>query len=252
MSNILYGLARPQLTTVIGNQTRLITFEPMSFKLETSTDVVKSTKYNTEGQIVSAGSAARSVESVLTMGVEAINWMTMQLAHGELASTTADLSIPDLKFANLPLTGPQTISDTNIPSNAALVSAAIYSGDKAVSLQRVSGTPAGGQFSVTTGSITVGPGYAGATVGYRILKTVPNVQSLGVDSAATVFSKLRFDGILTTDDKTHVYRIEIPELSRETEPSISIEAPTRFELQYTLVTQPGKKRPYYLYKIPVA
>lgn len=248
---ILYGMARPTLTTVIGGQERLLTFEPMSFQLATNTDTVKSTKFNTEGQIVTAGTAARAIETVLTVGVEAINWMSIQLAHGELSSVSTGLEIPTLKFANLPLTGAQTIADTIIPATAVKVSAAVYTDAKAMSLTRVSGTPGAGQFSVAAGMITVGPGNEGATIGYRVIETIATCDSIGVAEAPTLFSKMRFDGVLTTDDKLSVYKIAIPELSRETEPSISIESPTKFELQYTLITAPGKRRPYDLYRIPV-
>lgn len=249
---ILFGVGRATMVSIIAGQERLLTFEPMSFQLATDTNTVKSTKYNTDGQIVIAGSAKQSVTSTLTMGIEAITWMTMQLAHGELDSTSTDIEIPDLLFGNLPLTGAQTISNSIIPANALKVTAAVYTDSKAKSLLRVTGTPAAGQFSVAAGAITVGPGLAGATIGYRVLRTVPTCQSLGVEADAAKFTKFRFDGILATDDRTSVMRLEVPELSAEKEPSISIDSPTKFELAYTLIVQPGKPRPYYLYNVPAA
>lgn len=248
---ILYGVGRPSMTTTIGGQERLLTFEPMSFQLATDTNVVKSKKYNSEGQIVDAGSAKQSISSTLTLGCEAITWMTMQIAFGELAAVSTNIELPDLKFAVLPLVGPFTINDAGIPATATKVTAAVYTDSKARSLERVAGAPGAGQFAVAAGVITVGPGLAGATIGYRVMKTIPTCESIGVDAAAVRFAKFRFDGILSTDDSTAVQRIEIPELSAEADPSISIESPTRFDLAYTLITQAGKPRPFYLYNVPV-
>lgn len=249
---ILYGVGRPQLTTELSGQERLLTFEPMSFQLNTDTNVVKSTKFNTEGQIVDAGSARQAIRSTLTMTVEAITWFSMQLAFGELAATGTDLVIPDLRFGKLPATGAQEISDADIPATANLVSAAVYDDEEAKSLVRVSGVPAAGQFAVAAGKITVGPGLAGKTIGYRILETIPTCESIGVDPNATLFTKLSFAGVLSMDGVNYTHKIVVPQLSQDKDPSIAIEAPTKFNLEYTLITEPGKRRPFFLYRIPNA
>lgn len=251
---ILFGMGRPSLVTTIEGKQRLLTFEPMSFQLATNTDVVKSTKYNTLGQIVTAGSAQRAVNSVLTMDIEAITWMSMQIAHGEIASTSTNLEVPELRFYTLPATGLQEISDADI-TTIDKVSAAVYNDSFAESLVPMStGTPGAGQFTVAAGKITVGPGPAGVarTIGYRVLKVVPTCQSLGVEDGAAKIGKLRFDGILTTDDERFVTKIIIPELSREQEPSLDIQSPTKLSLVYTLIVQAGKPRPYQLLNIPIA
>lgn len=225
--------------------------EPMSFSLQTSTEVVKSTKYNTEGQIVNAGSAKRKIDSTLVLGVEAINWFTLQLAFGELASASTNLEIPELRFAALPATGLQEINDTDIPATATKVTCAVYTDNKQKSLLRVSGTPAAGEFAVAAGKITVGPGNAGSIIGYRILKVVPTCESLGVNANAARFATFSLSGILKTDSPFTVTKIDIPILSQEEDPSIDIQSPTKFDLKYTLITEPGKPRPFYLYDVPV-
>ena len=248
---ILYGLARPTLTTIVAGKERLLTLEPMSFSLAVNTDVVRSTKFNTEGQVVIAGTAKRAITSTLTLGVEAITWMTMQIAHGELASTSTNLEVPDLKFATLPATGLQEINDVAILS-LAKTTVAVYTDDKAVSLMPVTGVPAAGQYSVASGKITVGAGYGGSIIGYRLLSVIPTCETLGVEDGATKLAGFRLDGILQSDSKTHVRRIMIPQLSQENEPSIEIAAPTKMDLTFTLITQAGRPRPYELYNIPIA
>jgi hypothetical protein len=235
---------------MVAGKERLLTLEPMSFQLSTNTDVVRSTKFNTEGQVVIAGTAKRAITSTLTLGVEAVTWMTMQIAHGELSSTSTNLEIPDLKFATLPATGPQTISDAAVVS-LAKTTVAVYTDDKAISLSPVTATPSAGQYSVAAGVITIGPGYAGAVIGYRVLAVVPTCESLGVEDGATLLTGFRLDGILKTDSKTSVTRIMIPSLSQENEPSLDIAAPTKMDLTFTLITVAGRPRPYELYNIAI-
>lgn len=239
------------MTASISGQERLMVLEPMSFSLQTSTEVVKSTKFNTEGQIVNAGVAKRKIESILTMGVEAINWFAMQLALGELAATSTNLEVPDLRFGTLPLTGAQEISDAAIPANALKVTAAVYTDNKQKSLVRVTGAPAAGEFAVAAGKITVGPGNAGGIIGYRIMLTIPTCETIGVDANSAKFATFSFSGVLKTDSPYTVTKIDIPVLSQEADPSIDIQSPTRFELKYTLITEAGKPRPFTLIDIPV-
>jgi hypothetical protein len=240
------------MTTVINGQEQLMVLEPMSFSLQTATEVVKSTKFNTEGQIVNAGVAKRKIESVLTLGIEAINWFTMQLAFGEKASTSTGLEIPELRFAGLPATGTQEINDTDIPATGSKVTAAVYTDNKQKMLRRVTGTPVAGEFSVAAGAITVGPGSEGQIIGYRILKTVPTCETIGLDDAAVRFATFSLSGVLKTDSPYTVTKIDIPVLSQEEDPSLDIQSPTKFDLKYTLITEPGKPRPFVLYDIPVA
>lgn len=223
----------------------------MSFSLATNTEVVKSTKYSTDGTIVNAGTAKRKIESVLTMGVEAINWFSMQLALGELAGVTTNLEVPELRFGTLPLTGAQEITDADIPANATKVTAAVYTDNKQYSLTRVAGVPAAGQFAVAAGKITVGPGQAGGIIGYRILLTVPTCETIGVENVAATFSKFSFSGILKTDDDATVTKIKIASMAQEQDPSLDIQSPTTFSLVYTLLTEAGQRRPYTLINIPV-
>lgn len=247
---ILYGIGRPSMVTQVDNKSRLITFEPVSFQLATNTDVVKSSKFNTEGQVVTAGTAQKAVNSTLTMSVEAITWMSMQLAHGEFASVTTNYETSDLKFVTLLPTGPQTIADSAV-TTLGKTTVAVYNDSYAESLVPVSGVPGAGQYSVAAGVITVGPGPAGVSriIGYRVLSTVPTCESIGVEATAKTMSKFRFDAVLKNDDIGFVTKLVIPELSLEQQPSISIESPTKFDLVYTLVTQTGKKRPYELIRI---
>ena len=250
--SILYGMGRPSMTAVIAGQERLMVLEPMSFSLQTNTEVVKSTKFNTVGQIVNAGVAKRKIESVLTMGVEAINWFAFQLAFGELAAVSANIEVPDLKFGTLPLTGAQEISDAAIPATASKVTAAVYTDNKQKSLIRVTGVPVAGEFAVAAGKITVGPGYAGGIIGYRIMLTIVTCETIGVDSNSAKFATFSFSGVLATDNPFTVTKINIPILSQESDPSVDIQSPTKFELKYTLITEAGKPRPFTLIDIPVA
>ncbi len=249
---ILYGLGAPTLTTVIDGQQRLLAFEPVDFELASNVETVKSKKFAYDGTVVNAGSAKRSVEWTLKMGVEAINWHTIQIAMGELSQTATDVTIGQLRYATLPLTGAQTITDADIPADATKVTAAVYGNEEARSLARVSGTPGTGQFSVAAGTITVGPGHEGKTIGYRLLLTEPTVDSIGVISNPTLINQFSFEGILKTDSRTTATRIYVPQLSSESSPVINVQGVTKFDLTYTLVVPAGKTLPFEMYEIPLS
>lgn len=251
---ILYGVGRVNITVETGlgasRQRVLLPIEPMSFSLQSSVDLVKSTKYNTEGVVVTAGSAKRKIDYELTLGIEAITWATMEMALGELSQTSTNAKIGSLKFASLPLTGLQEISDTEIPATLANVSCAVYGDDKPQLLRGVTGVPAAGQFSVAAGKITVGPGAEGKAIGYRLFLTVPTCRSIGVEDAnLQLLNNFAFEGVLQTDSPNTTTKIYIPQLQSDTEPSISVDGVTKFELKYTMVTPPGRRRPFDLYNI---
>ena len=73
---ILYGIGRPIVTVNIGTganiQKVLLPIEPMSFKLTPAVNVVKSKKFNVDGQLVIAGAAKQSIEWSVSLGIEAI------------------------------------------------------------------------------------------------------------------------------------------------------------------------------------
>jgi hypothetical protein len=251
---ILYGIGRPIITVETGlaaaRQRVLLPIEPMSFSLQASVDLVKSTKYNTEGVVVTAGSAKRKIDYELTLGIEAITWATMQMALGELDQATTNAQIGSLRFATLPTTGVQEISDSSIPAVPAKVSAAVYGDDKPMLLRGVTGTPAAGQFSVAAGKITVGPGAEGKPIGYRLLLTEPTCRSIGVEDAnLALLNNLSFEGVLQTDSPNTTTKIYIPNMQSDSEASISVDGVTKFELKYSLVTPAGRRRPYDLYNI---
>lgn len=256
---ILYGIGRPIVTVNIGTganiQKVLLPIEPMSFKLTPAVNVVKSKKFNVDGQLVIAGAAKQSIEWSVSLGIEAITWAVLQMALSEVDQTSTNLGIGALRFANMPTTGTTfVINDTDVTSTPGTLQVAVYGDIRPRFLTAVAvGPPGPGQFTAATGVITLGDtNLNGRTIGYRVLLTVPTCQSIGVETAALqLLDNLSFEGILKTDSPRSVTKIYIPNLKSAGEPTVDVQSVTRFELVYDLPTIAGKSRPFELYDIPV-
>lgn len=249
---ILYGVGRPLITTKVDQQEVLMPVEPMAFQLQPAVDVVKSTKFAPDGTVVFAGSAKRSKNWSLTLGVQAITWAVVQFALGELATLeAANVDIGELRFGYTPATGTMEVADAAITAGMEVL-AAIYGDDKPRFLKRVtSATPSFGEFTVAAGKITLGGTAAQVgkqTIGYRMVLGKPNVESLGVANNPTLLNGFAFEGYLATDGPPMLIRI--PQLRSTTEPTVNVQGVTQFDLGYDLINPSGKIKPFELYRIP--
>lgn len=251
---ILYGIGSPDFTTLSLNPARLLPVEPMEFSLEGASEKKESTKFK-DGKIVKAGSVVSKETYTMKVGIEAVNWMALQFAYGELAGVTASASLPILKYATVPSTSPYEIVDTDITTTTVQVSVT-QSGagtwGRARPLTRNTTTPTSGEFQVTTGSnkLTFNAAQAGAPIAYRTFKTYTNIESIGAESVYTAFSTFTFSGILYMDEE--LVKVVVPTISRSNIPTLSVVDTTKFELEFDITISGSFRTAFQMYNLSTA
>jgi hypothetical protein len=176
----------------------------------------------------------------------------IQMALGEAEQTSTALGVADLRYATFPATGNTTvINDPDITvAGAANIMAAVYGDDRPRFLKRVASAPVAGQFTVAAGTITCGDtDLAEKTVAYRINKSIPTCQSIGIESTnLQILDNFSFEGILAMDSPNTVTKIRIPSMKSASFPNFQIAGGqvAKFELSYTLIQAAGARYPYTL------
>lgn len=232
-----------------GTIPRLLNVEPMEFELAGDAEAVNSTKW-VNGVLQNAGSGRSSETWTLTIGVEAINWTVLQLALGEFAGITESFNQPVMKYSTIPAT-PFEIADEDIGTNDTVYVVEVSTGRAFTKVANAAAVANPYEFAVTTGSgskLTFNDSDTGIEIGYRILKTLADVQTIGVEEVFSTIGNLQFDGVGYGDvDNVH---IQIPQMSAAGLPTISFSEVTKLDLEYTLSIATGQRRPFIVAQIP--
>ncbi|MEO1208296.1 MAG: hypothetical protein AAFX78_02020 [Cyanobacteria bacterium J06638_20] len=234
---------------VAGTPKRLLNVEPMEFELAGDAESVSSTKW-VDGVLQNAGTGRSSETWSLTLGVEAINWTVWQLTLGEFAETTANYLFPKMKYDTIP-EAPHEITDADIGANADVLAVFVEDGRTLTKVAAVGDVDATGEFAVTTGAgskLTFDASDEGKLVGYRVLKTLPTIETIGVEENFTSIGNLEFNGVGYGD--TENVHVKIPQMAAAGLPSVSFSEVTKFDLEYTISVAAGQRRPFTLGKIP--
>jgi hypothetical protein len=244
-SQILYGLGSPDFTTLGG---KFIYVEPMEFAI-TGEGGVKESKKFVNGKLVTAGSVLDGETFKLKVGIQAASWTALQFAFGELAGVTSSVSLPEVRYARVPLVAPFEIADPDFATSAGVWVFQVDPIDKALVLSV--GVPAVGAFQVNTAGskIVLNASQAGASVAYRVFKTYTNIASIGVEerAAGDILDQFSFSGFCYADTKR--YKIVIPKMGRISVPSLNISDVTKLEVEYQLAVVSGKQKSFELYDI---
>lgn len=243
---LLYGIGSFDFLTLGLTPERLLPVEPMEFTLAGESTSKTSTKFK-DGILVTAGTAQAGETFTLTIGIEAVNWLSLQFAYGELASTTASIALPTLKYATIPALTPFEIIDTD------LTSLVVYATDLAsgIPLTRVVGAPAAtGEFQVVTGTtrLVFHSSDAGKAIAYRTFKAYTDVSTIGVEAVATTLSNFQFSGVCYNDEEK--YELVIPKMGKTNIPSLGISDVTKLDVEFQLALTGSNRKVFQLIKLP--
>lgn len=246
---ILYGVGDLELTTTNLSENFLLPIPAIEFELAGESEKKTARRYE-KGEIVIAGSRRTAATYTVTFGIEAINWLQMQVAYGELAQTNASVALPEIKYAVVPKSAPYEIADADITSADVLCTD--------LSLQPLTkaaaSPPAAGEFFPDTvgNKLEFNAAQAGAGVAYKLNKTYTNIESIFAGSSADILDSFSFSGIAYGDELGGGAKIVIPSISPANIPSLSAQDVSKFELTYDLQTPLGKRKPFELYKLPTS
>lgn len=246
---LMYGLGSPDFLTAGLNPERLLPVEPMEFSIEGESEKKESKKFK-DGLVVTAGSAQTSEKYTMKIKIEAVNWLAIQFAYGELAGLTASASLPEIKYASVPTASPYVIEDDDITSTnvwATVMTAGAWG--KAGPLAKETTTPTAAGFvpDGTANTLTLHSSRAGAPLAYRVFKPYSNIESIGAETAFTAFSAFSFSGILYGDEEK--VKIVIPKIVRTNIPSLNVADLSSFELEFDLIVTGSDRKPFKLYNL---
>jgi len=223
----------------------LLPVEPMEFSLVGESTSKESTKF-VDGLLVTAGTAKASEVFTLTIGIEAVNWMVLQLAYGEVAGTTASASLPTIKRATIPLVTPFEIIDTDLTTELVYVTALSASQPMA----KVAIEPAAtATFQVITGTTRLAfhSSDAGKAIAYSTPKTRTALPSIGAETVFTTLSNFEFTGLVYADGENYI--LSIPTMSQINIPTLNVADVTKMDLEYRLTVGDAQRKAFQYYRL---
>lgn len=249
---IMTGLGRPEFLTAGLTQEKLLPMEPMEFEITGESTQLESTKY-VDGTKVTAGVANDSTTYTMKIGIEAIDWLAIQFAFGELAGVTPSAALPELRYGTIPASVAYEFEDLEIDDEVIQVTLnAKGAWGEPRPLTRITGmgAPTTGQFKVDVPNtkLLFNAAQAGAPFAYRIYKTYTDIDSIGVEAVFQALSAFSFSGIAHTD--TGRVKIVVPKIVRFGLPSLKLSEVGKFELEFRLIQITGKRVYWETYKLP--
>jgi hypothetical protein len=128
------------------------------------------------------------------------------------------------------------------------IKAGVSKGQKPVA-RIATGSPAAGEFTVTTGTgtLTFNAAQAGMPFAYRIAKTYTNVESIGQEAIFEALAAFSFSGIAHTDEG--LVKLVIDKMIKTSVASITLSDVTKLELEFDLVVEGTNRLPFKTYAL---
>jgi hypothetical protein len=249
-NQLIYGFGRPDFlsraTSALAAQ--MIYVEPFGIEISGNSSKVQSKK-QVEGKTVIAGSIIKSEETSAKITIEATSWMAMQLAYGELAQTSTNVEVPDIRKAKAVLNGAAgEIVDLDIATTGSFTTPIwVFDIQNDRPLTRITtGTPSVNQFLVdaVNHKIVLSPLRVGQKLAYRIVQQVPSIQSLGYEDLFTPLNQFGFTALAKGDAGD--LKLVVPLMSRTSAASINLTDVTKLEITYDCLVAPGYRTAYQL------
>lgn len=252
-NQLIYGFGRPDfLTRAASNLAALMIYvEPLGIEISGNSNKVQSKK-QVEGITQIAGSIIKGEEYNAKITIEATSWMAMQLAYGELAKTSTDVELPDIRKAKVVLNAAAgEIVDVDILVNGAFTTPVwVFDIENDVALTPITtGTPTVNQFKAdaATNKIILSPLRVGQKLAYRIVQQIPSIQSLGYEDIVTPLNQFGFTALAKGDAGD--FKLVVPLMARTSSASINLTDVTKLEINYDCLVAPGERKAYKMFKL---
>jgi enhancing lycopene biosynthesis protein 2 len=239
----------PDFLTAGLNPERLLPVEPMEFSIEGASEKKESKKFK-DGKIVTAGSAVSSEKYTMKIGIQAVNWLSMQFAFGELAGVTSSIALPELRYGTVPSAAPYEVADADISDTNVWATVLTAGGwGRARPLNKAASAPQTGEFQVNTSSkkLVFNAAQAGAPFAYRIFKTYANIESIGAEGVFTALSSFAFSAVGYLDEEK--VKIIIPKIIRANIPTLNISDVTKFDLEFDMIVSGSFRSAFQVYNL---
>jgi len=209
-----YGFISPDTSTPQGQLAGLFPLLS-SFAVNVAGTEVTAQGY-VDGVLTNVDTYISTSTTTVDMGVQSIDWITLQWLIGEFAQTAASLILPIVKTVTVPAT-PFTITDSDL-TGAAVADVQVTFIDDDVSnvvfLEVKTGsTTTFDEVQLTSGTLVFNSAAVGRDAKYLVRKTYSGIPTLGYGASAQVVDNLEFNGIIVGTRAKSV-AVSIPKLSR--------------------------------------
>ena len=190
-------------------------------------------------QVVS--SAVDTESYTLRISSDYVNWATLGWAFDEVPSVSATALVPITKSAVTDSAG--QITDADIPASPKpfcfVNSRGSWGEAHAIDPSKV---------SASAGSITLSE-YPNAPITYHFEKSYANIETIGVETDAQQYGKLAFSGIGYGPEFPQGIVIVVPEVTRNSSPSLATDDVPRLTVEYSANVPTGFTKPFRFYNL---
>lgn len=177
----------------------------------------------------------------LTLTSEYVDWPTLGWAFDEVPSVSSNALVPITKAAVTDSSG--VINDSDIPAGTDVFcyvsSRGSWGEAHAIDPSKV---------SASAGSITLSE-YPNAPITYHFEKSYANIETIGVETDAQQYGKLAFSGIGYGPEFPQGIVIVVPEVTRNSSPSLATDDVPRFTVEYSANVPTGFTKPFRFYNL---
>lgn len=203
----------------------------------------------TPGVLQVLASAQLSSTITASLSLQKVDVADLSLILNTKFETLTSFSYPEVTQVTVPSSSPYDVTITGLTADQTVVAAVSTAGAPKFLTQIASaGTPAAGQYEVTSNTVSFHSGEAGALVTIKYMKTVSSATSLGGTGTSSAYDRMSFFGyILGTSFNAKIW---IPQFT----PSGSFDlgligsAGDDITIEGTISTPSGWNRPYWIIK----
>lgn len=197
-----------------------------------------------DGKLKTVSSAIGQESYILTLAFQYLDWSHLGFGLDEMPQTSISVTVPVMKNAEADSAG--TITDADIPATEVKVYVSSRGEWGEARYLKAS------EFTANAGSIQTSAAFAKAPMEYTFERAYNSIQSIGHESEATSYGKLSFIGMIHGPEFPNGVIMHLPDITRQSIPSIQTGDVPRFEIQFAANVPSGSRVPHRFYNVATA
>lgn len=236
-------------------------FPMMGVSIQAQPQTVQAMKTDRRGQMKTAAMELTSTQYSITIGTQIFDWGTMQLLQGQVATSESTKTIVHRIYAQVPSTGPYTITDADLTGPIADVD--VYVTERGAwgeggLREVVTSAPGAGEVQFVSGTLTFHSDDAGAPVAYTRPTIYTSVEAIGVTQSPEYFGNM--EGWLYVGSQTYYpdatgydggQQYYFPRMTRAVSSQTLDfnQSPVGGQLMFGLIAPDFQDLPYHVYNV---
>lgn len=244
------------------NNQRMMVLGLLSFAVNAESNTKESSKFNSNGELVTASKVKGSTSYTLQLSMNEIDWGLEGFLAGQFPRTATNVPIPSLTYDDVPTAAAYEITDSYVTAaNDDEITVVITEsgtwGQAGQTLTHAAtpASPGAGEVGVdvTNGKLIFNAAQAGAPIAYPKFTTYTSVQDVGGPSGADTWGRFQFWGKIFVPSISNGEILYIPDAEIASEPSWTIDdgVPT-VTIDCSMNTPTGWNKPYRKFNMSTA